>query len=675
VKLEDITVEVRNKALARVGTILPRDLDFTLTNRFNNVGEWELKLPAEHPMVPFLETPGSGLIINGPSDVLVSGPTIKPKRSATPLDTRGTLTFSGATDDVILSDYLAWPTPTSDTVAGQVTSHDVRTANAETLLHQYVNANCGPGAPVSRRAPYLTMGTNLNRGPSLKKSARFPVLGLLLAEIASLGNLGFRIVQRGSVLMFETFAVVDRTDEIRLDIHNGTLSGHTVEILAPGVTHVMVAGQGEGVDRAFLLATSPASIAAQAEWGRRIEKFVDQRQTDDETEYQQKADEILKDQGFTGYDIQVVPQDDESSTMRFGRDWNIGDGVSVVVNGEELPSTVTGYKLKASSDGFKLGATIGQPLVTQVGSQGDINSRVSALERNAEFARLTDITAAIETARLTTIAYVNGLSSGIYSDLNLMNLGQRDQAGLIGGGVKGADSGGIYWSDRFLAISNENLAASRPDGYLEIDMPSDTTVIPSYSGGSSVTVAGGKIPLGAFTALWYEPPVDGFASDSSKFRVSNWSDPGEIAIPYDWILIAIKNGDSTSSGLRWGTGELDDTWRALGMQNGWASYDGGFENPAYRKVASDTVQLQGLVKHAGASSFSTIGTLPVGFRPLTRKIFTVIGNSPGWSPTERAVRLDVLADGQVSFSSTPGTTGATSITYLSLEGITFHARA
>src|SRR5690606_8448243 len=57
VKLEDITVEVRDKDLNRVGIIKHEELDLKATDKHNNVGEWELTLPAEHRLVPTLLEP------------------------------------------------------------------------------------------------------------------------------------------------------------------------------------------------------------------------------------------------------------------------------------------------------------------------------------------------------------------------------------------------------------------------------------------------------------------------------------------------------------------------------------------------------------------------------------------------------------------------------------------
>jgi hypothetical protein len=376
VRLQDITVEVRDKTLARRGIIRPEELALELTDNFNNLGSWKLSLASEHPLCDTLRTPGSGIIVTGPSDVLLSGPMVSSEFASTPTDPDGTVSFTGVSDTVCLADALAFPQPSNADGASQTEAHDVRSGRVETVMHAYVNANIGPLAPAVRRKAGLIMGSDLARGPIITQSARFPVLGNLLTEIALLGSLGFRVVQRGSNLVFETYAITDRTAFVRLDVRNGTLSGQKVGISPPGVTRAIVAGQGDLTERQFLQVDNAESIAAEADWGRRIEKFVDQRNTDDWAELQQAGDEALVDSGFTAINVQVVPMED--SQARFGKEWGLGDSLVVIVDDQELKSTVTGYVLKADREGFKLGALLGD--ATGFDASAALNKRVTNTE-------------------------------------------------------------------------------------------------------------------------------------------------------------------------------------------------------------------------------------------------------------------------------------------------------
>jgi hypothetical protein len=397
-KLSDLTVEVRDKGLARKGLIRPEELNFELTDEFNNVGSWHLKLQAESPMAEVLREPGSGIIVTGPDDVLFSGPTIKPEFTLTSTDPGGTVSFEGVSDSVVLADMLSFPQPSNPDPTTQTVSHDVRTGPVESVMHAYVNANVGPGAPVERRKVGLLMGADGARGRVVKKSARFPVLGNLLADLAVLDGLGFRVVQRGDQLVFETYQVVDRSRSIRLDVRNNTLAGQKVALAPPGITRAIVAGQGDLVERQFVARDTAASVAAEVEWGRRIEQFIDQRQTDDVQELERAGDEVLEESGFSQVAVRAIPMED--SAMRFGIDWRMGDRVGVVVEDREHASTVTGYTLRVNSDGLRMGAVLGDAeKLTERGAMvrkvSAVESRVAVLERS-EGAHTHDLPAGAE---------------------------------------------------------------------------------------------------------------------------------------------------------------------------------------------------------------------------------------------------------------------------------------
>lgn len=386
-KFSDITVEVRDKTLARVGMIRPEELSLTVQDDFRNVGAWTLTLPAEHRLAGALSTPGYGIVITGPDGTeLFSGPMVTPTSSEQSSDPLGTITFNGVSDSVVLADMLAFPEPGNPDPTTQTLAHDERTGPVETLMHEYVAANIGPTAPVSRRKAYLTMGFNAGRGEVTKKTARFPVLGNLLTDLALSANLGFRVIQRGSALVFETWQVADRSAEVRLSVLNGNLTSQKVAVTAPGCTQVIVAGQGELVDRTFLIGNNADSLEAEAVWGRRIERWVDQRQTDDLTVYQQAIAEQLAKDGFTGVSVQATPADD--TTMRFGVDWGLGDKVAVVVGNGELANIATGYILKADSSGVRFGILLGD--ITTFDASASTSQRLSGVETRLGYLEASD---------------------------------------------------------------------------------------------------------------------------------------------------------------------------------------------------------------------------------------------------------------------------------------------
>lgn len=387
-QLSDLIVEVRDVNLNRLGMVSGSDLDISISPLHNERGSWTLKLASEHPLHESMLTPGSGIIVSDArtNNVLLSGPTTSPESNVSAADLGGTTTFTGISDNVILWDRLAYPQPANANVATQNVDYYTITDEAESVLHAVVNANLGPSAPTSRKIATLTMGTDSARGASVKKSLRFDVVGDVLAGVAAADNLGFRVTQQGTGLIFETYAVYDRTKDIRLDVRNGTVNGHKVATSAPTATHV-ITGQAEvNYDRLFALVTTDDSDAASTLWGRRIERFVDQQQTLDPVESTQSAKELLAAEGIAQVAVQALPSDD--TDMTFGIDYFLGDKVSIVVDDQEVVSVVTGFTLIANSEGIKVGIILGDATgfdyTAKVASAVTaVTQRVSALERVA----------------------------------------------------------------------------------------------------------------------------------------------------------------------------------------------------------------------------------------------------------------------------------------------------
>lgn len=386
-QVSDLTIEVRDSSLARVGQILAADLvGFETALRFNKVGSWKITLRSDHPLADTLRAPGSGIIVTGPNGVLLSGPTASATNIKTAEDPTGTWEIVGTDDGVILGERLAYPVPSSSSLASQTTAYDTRTGKAETVAKAFVNANIGPSAPADRKISALTIDTDLARGSTVVANARFDKLGELISSLLVIDGLGFDIRQSGSTLVFEIFQPVDRSSDIRMDVDNLRLEKSEYGYQRPDVTRVIVAGQGQGGERTFLERSSTASVTAESAWGRRIEVFKDQRNTNDTTELQNAGDELLATGGKTVEGIKVTPSDDQ--TMRFGRDWGLGDKVTVVVGSTQIAQIVTEVAIVITENGVKIGATLGVPGVledyeaTLLSASTDQSARITALEVN-----------------------------------------------------------------------------------------------------------------------------------------------------------------------------------------------------------------------------------------------------------------------------------------------------
>jgi microcystin-dependent protein len=387
-KISDLTVEVRNANLARVGQIMPEYLvGLEVVSRFNAVGGWKLNLPADHPMADALRAPGAGIIVTGASGVLLSGPTVTAKSVKTAEDPEGVWEITGVDDSTVLRERVAYPSPATSDLTAQG-DYDVRTGKAETVMKAYVNANVGPSAPAARKITGLTVEADLARGATVTGRARFDQLGTLLDDLAVTSGLGFDLVQVGSGLQFKVYQPADRSATIRMDIDNNRLTKSEYSYTAPQATRVIVAGQGSGSSRTLLERSSAGSVSAETSWGRRIEVFKDQRNTGATAELQQAGDEILAEKGATVEAVSVTPSDDD--VMNYPADWALGDKVSVVVGDLTIVQVVSEVAIVVTDEGVKVGATVGDP---RTASQDDTESqlvevatdhedRISNLERN-----------------------------------------------------------------------------------------------------------------------------------------------------------------------------------------------------------------------------------------------------------------------------------------------------
>lgn len=385
-RLQDITVQVRSLALGAIGEITHDYItDLVLIKRFNNVGSWTLSLPTEYPMAIELAKPGRGLVVYNNSDVLMSGRMLDHRHLEEVDDPQGTWFFTGCDDMIHLADALVFPEPGDADVETQGVAYDIRTGNAETVIRDYYRLNIGPNAQADRRLTFLTLEANGNRGASVTGRGRFDNLGQTMFDLAAVGGLGFDMTQMGTDIQLSFYVPEDKSDDIRMDIDNDMLVKAEYGIGAPTVTRQIVAGQGQGVDRKFKKYTNATSVASEAAWGRKIERFKDRRDTNDDTELAQEGADLLAEGADIQKSLNVVPADE--TTMEFARDWFLGDIVAVVVDDQELSAIVTEAIIIIGREGVRTAATIGNPVGFDfesklIAKQESHEERLALLEKN-----------------------------------------------------------------------------------------------------------------------------------------------------------------------------------------------------------------------------------------------------------------------------------------------------
>jgi hypothetical protein len=117
-------------------------------------------------------------------------------------------------------------------------------------------------------------------------------------------------------------------------------------------------------------------------------------------------------------------------------------------------------------------------------------------------------------------------------------------------------------------------------------------------------------------------------------------------------------GDSGTPGPAQG-----ESWKGLGLLNGWSNWGGEYQVAGYRKDGAGNVQLRGVIKREPSPTADTIvATLPAGYRPAATEIF-----SPDSGGNVVLSRFDVRPNGEVMWR---GTANAGYVN-VSLSGVIF----
>lgn len=467
-------VEVRDANFTRVGQIDPAYLSIQWVEIFNGVGQGELTLPAEHPLVDDLRAHGAGIIITSPGGRVFSARVKSAQISQNATDPVGVWTITFEDDAVVVQASSAYANPAEPAVA-QTQAYDVRRAAGETVMKQYVRHNIGDLATSARRYPWLVVAPDLARGPQTSGSARFDNMGELLADLGAYAGLGFQCSQVDNKIVFDVYQPIDRSATVRMDIANDALESTDWGYSRPSATRVFAAGQGHGSERTILEITTPESLAAEAQWGLRWEVFKDQRDTDDPRELLQSGIKILSEEGMTVNSLKVIPSD--SPNMVYSVDWGLGDLVTIVVDGQETVAVVTQVGISVTSEGTFVIATVGDPVGFDFNSKvvariKDQDTRISSLERNAESISTFDASAivsgVINPARLPpypTLPPRLGEGTPLMPSADLLY-----ESGwyLTIPTSEGNPTGGGYWAISVVNAGSRSIQTARAIAYYEV---------------------------------------------------------------------------------------------------------------------------------------------------------------------------------------------------------------
>ena len=148
--------------------------------------------------------------------------------------------------------------------------------------------------------------------------------------------------------------------------------------------------------------------------------------------------------------------------------------------------------------------------------------------------RLPDVLLSNQTLTGVSADYLDGITSSTLSQ------SLRANRNITGGGTITFDaSGNLFWSSRFIVISNGRGSHFSVDGYYEINCPTSGTIT-GVGGASNRSATGAGIPMAGWDALYVILPIGG-GNFIGNFRVAQFT--AELEVPHDWLLIAVRNAD------------------------------------------------------------------------------------------------------------------------------------
>ena len=453
-------IEVRDKNLNRIGEI-DTWIQLDMVIQFCDQGSWKLLVKAGTPQADLLQR-GGGVAIyqDGVEKPILTGQIEDFQKYWTTVQhsSVGSVFVGGKTDNALAYSRLAFVDPSrpvSEQYAAKIGRRIVSKPPSQLIWNELTKA-LGSAALANRRATGFNAGLQPNFGTPKPDTLRYDVIGEKLAAWCSDKKTGWRILYNPDTrkLDLDIYQPRDLSKEIRFSPELGNLREFIWTLSAPKVTRVIVACQGEGKQRYIWQKVDSVS---EAEWGMKIESFVDRRDIplktasngqptlvttildngwedigtnpdgnewtqeladakaayeaaveagdpDTDPEYdavvyaianakpvaiayyvdlvQKAAEEVLK-EGEKNGNFQIYPIDTEQ--VQFGRDYFVGDLVTVEIDGTEYADMVREVNITVDDGG---NAVTVSPKIGEQGSGDPLNLYKTVFDMREKLRRL-----------------------------------------------------------------------------------------------------------------------------------------------------------------------------------------------------------------------------------------------------------------------------------------------
>lgn len=403
-------IEVRDKDLNRIGEI-DTWIQLDMVVQFCDQGSWKLLVKNGTPQADLLQQ-GGGVAIyqDGVEKPILTGQIedFQTYWTVQQHSSKGSVFVGGKTDNKLAFSRLAFVDPAKTVAQQHSTILDVRIVKKATnlLIWEELENAMGPSALTDREVLGINLGTAPAPVGALRSdSLRYDVLGEKFSEWCSDKKTGWQLLYNPNTktIDLDVYTPRDLSKEIRFSPELGNLREYVWTLSAPKVTRVIVACQGQGVDRYLY---QKIDAAAEAEWNLQIEQFIDRRDlpimtnqidgspmkaNDDVTDeefataleaMEQAATDALK-EGEKSGNFQIYPIDTEQ--IQFGRDYFVGDFVTVDIDGTEYVDMVREVNITVDDGG---NAVTVSPKIGEQGSGDPLNLYKSVFEMREKLRKL-----------------------------------------------------------------------------------------------------------------------------------------------------------------------------------------------------------------------------------------------------------------------------------------------
>lgn len=383
-------VEVR-EGLTRTADVTDWLDQFTLKLRFNAASKFVLDgSPALSSRLPL----GAGVYLSRDGRPVASGIVTEPaeERSAK----QRQVTIKGVDDLARLDGRIVLPDPTLPPDDAAQPDVDRQTAPAETVIKHYVQANAA-GDAITFTAPTTAGGTvavdlaidgldvaaDLARGETVTGRGRYHPLLEYCALMAERGGLGMQAVYQPTTerIVFDVYEPRDLTALVKIGVGFGNLEQWRRRISLPEATVAVAGGRGEGADRLVRVMADPITevVGPWLTW-------LDQRNAGDEDDLADQAaalDDALTD-ALDGLDDELSISARDTYQVQFGRDYRLGDLVTVVIDDEPIQKVINEVEITVTGEGEEVRPSVGG----SADRHWDLYDRLGAIEsRLATLAR------------------------------------------------------------------------------------------------------------------------------------------------------------------------------------------------------------------------------------------------------------------------------------------------